>query len=190
MSSSWPHHSASFHYNSLTFKSPSQILTDSNHRGAFQHKWFIRYSCSSSSRDSVWSQCSLLMQQRREGELGLSDQSLSLLIMRGLPCLTSLLVSLPCAKQMSSAADNKLHHCTLMKFIITGGGEEEWNGSFFNDLYTIVNVQMTNVSTSIQYLKFEIHWNLFRTGYRLKKKMERENGNRYVTLDHKTSHKV
>ncbi len=115
------------------------------------------YSYSSSSRDTVWSQCSLLMQQRREGELGLSDQSLSLLIMRGRPCLTSLLVSLPCPKQMSSAADDKLHHYTLMKFIITGGGGGEWNGSFFNDLYTTINVQMTNVSISIQYLKFEIH---------------------------------
>lgn len=59
-----------------------------------------------------------------------SDQSLSLLIMRGLPCLTSLLVSLPHAKQMSSAPDDKLHPGAPAKFIITGSGGE---GGSFND---------------------------------------------------------
>lgn len=52
-----------------------------------------------------------------EGETGeggggyarLPDQSLPLLIMCSLPCLTSLTPSLPHAKQMSSTADDKLH---------------------------------------------------------------------------------
>lgn len=61
--------------------------------------------------------------KERRGCLGLSDQSFSLLIMHGLPCLTSLPECLPHAKQMSSAPDDKLHPGSLLKFIITWGGD-------------------------------------------------------------------
>lgn len=113
-----PHHDH-FIPQAFSFKSPSQILTDSDHLSVLFLLFLIyRLGLMAPMFPSDAS-------EERGGELGsVWSWFLSLLIMRGLPCLTSLPVSLPHAKQMSSAPDDKLHPGALLKFIITGGGEE------------------------------------------------------------------